>query len=84
MSKINNGGQAFPQGPKTSVIEQSNNVSTITHSNHIEGMTLRDYFATAAMQGWLSTNAGQAEHCGLDKVELFYTIADRMLKERKK
>lgn len=40
MSK-NTGGQAFP-------------VAGSDHNYAVEGMTLRDYFAAKALQGWLA------------------------------
>lgn len=55
------------------------------------GMTLRDYFAAAALQGWLSTYDGHASHPvesnqGYeDKIaEYSYKQADAMLKAREK
>ena len=53
------------------------------------GMTLRDYFAAAAMQGWLASFLGESRHpvvAGNDKhvAQLSYEMADAMLKEREK
>ena len=77
----NTGGPAFPSG----LIDPSTPEDAV-QSLHI-GMTLRDYFAAKAMQGWLSTygadvpqQAVLAENIAM----LAYQIADAMLKEREK
>ena len=69
------GGPAFPR-----VVEQPNG-----YMKAVEGMTLRDYFAAKAMQGWLSTYGAdvpqqsvRAENIAM----LAYEIADAMLKAR--
>ena len=68
---INNGGYAFPMpsGPQP-------RVDCSTHYN--EGMTLRDYFAAAIMQGLMSSQ------CQVDDPYPIYAykIADAMLKAR--
>ena len=53
------------------------------------GMTLRDYFAAAAMQGWLSTFAGSRHPVVIEGgkescAKLSYAMADAMLSERAK
>lgn len=69
---INNGGYAFPMpsGPQP-------RVDCSTHYN--EGMTLRDYFAAAALQGILA-NGGSARWD--DDATNAYLRADTMLKAR--
>ena len=50
-----------------------------------KGMTLRDYFAAKAMQGWLSTYGDDLSVDGVGKsgVAVFaYEMADAMLKAR--
>ncbi len=48
-----------------------------------EGMTLRDYFAANAMQGWISTWAPTDSFVEVDGVARFaYQMADAMLKAR--
>ena len=68
---INNGGYAFPMpsGPQP-------RVDCSTHYN--EGMTLRDYFAAAIMQGLMSSQ------CQVDDPYPIYAykIADAMLEAR--
>ena len=44
------------------------------------GMTLRDYFAAKAMQGWLSTDDGPQDMPSL--AEAAYDVADAMLAAR--
>lgn len=82
MSDKQDGGQAFPLGANE-------------YAGHgpVSGMTLRDYFAAKAMNGYLA-NAWQAET--LDSLgesaaqqmatvaEISYAMADAMLKERAK
>lgn len=66
MSKIKTGGQAFP----SAAIGENFRVNK-------SGMTLRDYFAAKALQGWLSS-----EDDTMDKYELArwcYEMADMML-----
>ena len=67
---INDGGSAFPSPPSQ-------------HSNGFystgEGMTLRDYFAAAALQGILATGGGASWD---DDATHAYLCADAMLKAR--
>ena len=64
----NTGGPAFP------------------HENHLShrGMTLRDYFAAKAMQGFLA-NANLKTEKGTQRLtEVCYEVADAMLKARER
>lgn len=76
---MNDGGPAFPV-----TCEQS--VSGISPT---PGMTLRDYFAAAAMQGWLASFGENSSHPadnmgGVEKVaHKSYVLAEAMIKERK-
>ena len=64
---INDGGPAFP---------------TPAGIQHNDGMTLRDYFAAAALQP-LVTSAIELDHSKWDAaVEHAYLIADAMLKAK--
>ena len=67
MSKINDGGPAFP------VVFQHDEATSECH-----GMTLRDYFAAAIMQGLM---ASQCE-VGVPYPIYTYAIADAMIKAR--
>ena len=69
MSDTHTGGPAFPAPA---------GVSHITE----QGMTLRDYFASKAMEGFLAT---VKVNCPDDLIaEDAYNLADAMLKARKK
>ena len=80
MSTIDDGGPAFPVPA-----EQSENTNFAT-----PGMTLRDYFASAAMQGWMASYDGKSGHPagtadgGGRVARLSYAIADAMIAERSK
>ena len=76
MSEINTGGPAFPM----SGFDMRHGQPVQAVYQH--GMTLRDYFAAKAMQGWLAnskTNYG----AGYETLAaVFYGMADAMLKAR--
>jgi len=66
---INDGGPAFPR-------------SATDHCHSQEGMTLRDYFAAAALQP-LVTSAIELDHVKWDATaQHAYLIADALLKAR--
>jgi hypothetical protein len=70
---INDGGSAFPSPPSQ-------------HSNGFystgEGMTLRDYFAAAALQGLLASIQPNQLWSGDDVAVTCYRTADAMIKAR--
>jgi hypothetical protein len=68
MNAANTGGAAFPTG------------SGITPYN--PGMTLRDYFATAAMAGIVQCTGYATNKACKDAAECAYEVADAMLKAR--
>ena len=72
--EINNGGPAFPT---------ENARQTGPNSYHYAGMTLRDYFAAAALMG-MTANPCDVNQRRDDIAELAYKAADAMLKERNK
>jgi hypothetical protein len=47
-----------------------------------EGMTLRDYFAAKAMQGWLANSQTSYDASYEKLAEIFYGMADAMMKAR--
>lgn len=67
MSKIDNGGPAFP---------------TKDNNRYHLGMTLRDYFAVIAMQGAIAS-LQEGEDFNDRGAEWAYKVADAMLKARK-
>ncbi|MBT1907252.1 hypothetical protein KKZ80_14450 [Enterobacter kobei] len=79
--KKQNGGQAFPR--QQWEYDGHNNVLQYQE----DGMTLRDYFAAKAMQGWLASFPADGWHASVsgvcDKVaKQSYELADAMLKAR--
>lgn len=79
MSTINDGGSVFPLPAEQS---EKQNFAT-------QGITLRDYFASAAMQGWIATYSGEYGHPaeadgGARRARLSYAMADAMIAERSK
>lgn len=70
----NDGGSAFPQ-------TETEYGADFTRSLSTGGMTLRDYFAAAALQGMLSDSEFDVG-CSAT-AELAYGYADAMLKARK-
>lgn len=69
MSKDKTGGQAFP--------------TVGSQYSHEEGMTLRDYFAAKAMQGFCA-NPNARPTSDVHLAESAYKMADAMLAEREK
>ena len=67
-NQINDGGPAFPNVPPDS-----------QYSDWDKGMTLRDYFAAAALQGLLADGGGASWN---DDAKSAYLAADAMLKAR--
>ena len=70
---ISDGGPAFPHTTQWDGITPA-----INHN----GMTLRDYFAAAALQGLLSSIEPNQLWCGEDVAVTCYRTADTMLKAR--
>lgn len=80
MSKQNNGGPAFPY----SGIHKGEKENYIVDSH---GMTLRDYMAAKAIQGWLASGHDDNRHPAVagnaDEVAMnAYQMADAMLRAR--
>lgn len=83
MSKIKDGGPAFPA-------MVSINRSTGEHQPHqfgnddfcTTGLSLRDYFAAKAMQGWLASFGPTDSPKASSVANLAYGIADAMLAAR--
>jgi hypothetical protein len=70
MNKINTGGPVYP-APVTKPLE-----------NYYPGMTLRDYFAAKAMQGWIATYPNDMAVQDISPTgiaDFAYEMADAML-----
>jgi len=82
MSKINDGGPAFPMpiagcndGSVYNTLEQS--------SGELGGMSMRDYFAAKAMQGFNANSHDQMVSWSFETVaDYSYKQADAMLRAR--
>ena len=78
MSKPSDGGPAFPTN--------THEFETVGREQYVlsyDGMTLRDYFAAAALQG-LTKNPNNHWGSRAEAAEDFYKLADAMLAEREK
>ena len=69
--KINDGGQAFPRA-----------VQFDDAFIHGHGMTLRDYFAAAALTGYLGNPEGNSKWEISDVAQFCYRQADAMIRAR--
>ena len=70
MSNTNTGGSAFPHE------------RLAMSDDYGKGMTLRDYFAAKAMQGYLGSPEWLREVSPQGTAEAAYRVADAMLKAR--
>jgi hypothetical protein len=85
MSKVNDGGPAFPKP-----LDPFPNVQDIANASKVpsSGMSLRDWFAGQALAGWLGSYGDTREHPatipgGADRIaELSYQMADALLQSR--
>ena len=71
--KINNGGPAFPTTDPNYEAKYAG-----------EGMTLRDYFAAKALQGFIANKDRPTKFDPNDDAAYCYQLADAMLAEREK
>jgi len=81
MSKIHTGGPAFPVSTRPLESEHGYGHQDGASTWQFGGMTLRDYFAAKAMQGFLSEYVHGTTK---DIAELSYRMADAMLATREK
>jgi hypothetical protein len=77
MSKIDDGGAAFPIDSY-----MLNPNATEKEIKEAQGMTLRDYFAAAALQGMMGNRSLVALY-GAVMAEKSYFLADAMIEARK-
>lgn len=81
MSTPNDGGAAFPVPPERTNVLSSGGVRwAYAHP----GMTLRDYFAAAALQGMLASSKDIIGMSEANYATAAYLQADAMLAERNK
>jgi hypothetical protein len=83
MSNQNDGGPAFALGPTASTMKphvDNGGHMIVTHYGMERGISIRDYFAAAALQGLLADNGG-GESWDSDAKNA-YNAADAMLKAR--
>lgn len=80
---INDGGPAFALGPTASTmkIADAGGNMLVTHYGMEQGISIRDYFAAAALQGQAHRFAHPHEYRELLAQDC-YDIADAMLKAR--
>ena len=69
MTKINDGGPSFPT------------YSVLSHCDE-GGMSLRDYFAAKAMQGFMANKSNPGTFNPIDDARYAYALADAMLRAR--
>jgi hypothetical protein len=74
------GGPAFPSLKKLWNSNRGIKASDFT-AEIVGGLSIRDYFAGMALQGWL---AGEVSQTHREIAKQAYKIADAMLKERAK
>jgi hypothetical protein len=80
MSNTKTGGPAFPEIAYKAPAGGGSHIMTV-----YGGMTLRDYFAAKAMQGWLTTYTGDVTCFMVSTTavaKFSYQMADAMLKAR--
>ena len=83
-NQINDGGPAFPISPTSVTMEPNpNGVGMLaTHHGMKSGVTIRDYFAAAALQGLMaSIQPNQIWSCE-DVAVTCHRMADAMIKAR--
>jgi hypothetical protein len=83
-NQINDGGPAFPLGPTASTMKphaDGGGHMIVTHYGMERGISIRDYFAAAALKGQAHRFAHPHEHRELLAQDC-YDIADAMLKAR--
>ena len=81
---INDGGPAFALAPTASTMKPNADGAghIVTHYGMESGMSLRDYFAAAALQGLLASIQPNQLWSGDDVAVTCYRTADAMLKAR--
>ena len=81
-NQINDGGPAFPLGPTDSTMKphaDGGGHMIVTHYGMESGVSIRDYFAAAALQGLMADGGGTSWD---DDAKAAYRAADAMIKAR--
>jgi hypothetical protein len=81
---INDGGPAFALGPTASTMKphaEGGGHMIVTHYGMERGISIRDYFAAAALKGQAHRLASPYEHRDILAADC-YAIADAMIKAR--
>ena len=82
MTKIKDGGSAFPSGvEEVKYPENGGAITSIKLQPANKGMTLRDYFAAKALQAHITNNLNLRPE---DVAKWAYRYADGMLAERER
>ena len=77
-----NNPSAFPGKQKALLIKSEHSDIAKEYEIDQNGMTLRDYFAAKAMQGFMANKANPMHFQPEDDASWAYSIADAMLKAR--
>lgn len=83
--QINDGGPAFALAPTASTMKphaDGGGHMIVTHYGMERGISIRDYFAAAALQGLLSSIEPNQLWSGEDVAVTCYRTADAMIKAR--
>ncbi len=78
---IEDGGAAFPYRVRSTITSSDGIPRSYMVEECEAGLSLRDYFAAAAMQGMVSSSLNVANDEALAKYS--YALADEMIKARK-
>ena len=81
---INDGGPAFALGPTASTMKNADGGCNmlVTHYGMERGISIRDYFAAAALQGLLGNPQSNSNWDESDVAKFCYYQANEMLKAR--
>lgn len=83
MSK-RDGGPAFPVEVTQDADGKYAGVQTAPSAGWCTGVSVRDYFAAAALQGWLASSSERDGHPPCSVAAACFVFADAMLAERSK
>ena len=82
---INDGGPAFALGPTASTMKphaEGGGHMIVTHYGMERGISIRDYFAAAALTGYLGNPEGNSKWEISDVAQFCYRQADAMIRAR--